>query len=337
MSAAISSAILLLLGTALASGADGAEQSFVGLAMGTSYRVRYVPQSNAPAPKKVQRECTVLLETIESLLSNWRAESEVSRFNAAATTNWIPVSATLAGMVAEARLVSHWTDGAFDITAAPLVELWGFGPDRAVKSPSVGEQLEALPAHTGHDQLDVSLDPPRLRKNTLPLAIDPGGIGKGFAADHLAGLLERHGITNYLVAIAGDQRARGVTGGFRPWRIGIEHARDGSPALAAIIEPGDNAISTSGVYRNRRQSGGETHSHIVDPRSGRPAANTALSVTVVHPRTAIADALATGLMVLGPEEGMERANRHGWVCLFQIADGDAIRIVATDSMRSLMR
>ncbi len=337
MNAAPTNVLLLLLGAVLASGADAAEQSFSGLTMGTSYRVRYVPQSDAPAPAEIQRRCAALLETFESLLSNWRAESEVSRFNAAATTNWIPVSPMFAGMVTDAEIVSRWTDGAFDITAAPLVKLWGFGPDRAVKSPSDGEQFEALPARTGHDHLDVSLDPPRLRKSTLPLAIDPGGIGKGFAADHLAGLLERHGITNYLVAIAGDQLARGVTGRFRPWRVGIEHSRDGSPALAAIIEPGDNAISTSGVYRNRRQSGGISHSHIVDPRSGRPATNTALSVTVVHPRAAIADALATGLMVLGPEEGMERATRHGWVCLFQISDGDSIRIVATESMRGLLR
>ena len=325
---------------ALAAGA--VMQAIRGETMGTTWSVKYFPPaatnfSNAMARGLVQAE----LDRLEAQMSNYRADSVVSRFNACAETNWFPVPIETARVVAEALEISRRTEGAFDITVAPLVRLWGFGPRRRTGVvPTDAAIAEALTrvgwrhlevrgaaASTGasKNERGTANVGAALRKRIVGLEIDLGGIAKGFAAETVSELLRQRGVTNHLFGIGGDLQARGPGPTGNGWRVGIENPLAATNGLARVIALRDAALSTSGNYRNFFTTNGKRYGHIVDPRSGRPVLAGVASVAVVAPRGTHADALATGLFVLGEKHALQFAERDGvavWLML-EGADGRA--------------
>lgn len=259
----------------------------------------------------LQSELQSILDDLESTFSTWRADSQVSRFNASRSTDWFPVSVHMVHIVQVAQEVHRDTAGAFDITIAPLVNLWGFGPAGRIDSLPTDDQIAAARAHVGSDKLSFRVAPPALRKSDPQLQIDLSAIAKGYAADQLAIHLDQLGIRDYLITVGGENRAKG-----RPWRIGIETPTPDVMRIIDTLDLRDAAISTSGDYRNFAQFAGKRFSHQIDPRTARPVTHSVASVTVLNRSGARADALATALFILGPDQGYTTATRLNLPALF---------------------
>lgn len=313
------------------------EASFGGMTMGTRYAVRFLQPSPALAVENVQRGVDALLKKLEAAMSTYRDDSDVCRFSAQRGTNWFAVSADTARAAVEALRVSKLTDGAFDVTVDPLVRLWGFGPQRRTGTVPSAEAVGAARRRVDWRKLDARLDPPALRKSDPDISVDLSGVAKGCAVDAVAAHLESLGIRDWLAGIAGELRARGNSKAGRPWRVGIEKPLDKGRAIARVIELQDCAVSTSGDYRNCFIADGRRYSHVIDPRSGRPVANDVASVGVADASSARADALATALMVLGPDAGYSLAVREGLPCLFIRRGGEGWSEKMTPAFEGLLR
>ena len=302
----------------------------VGETMGTRWSVTLVAPPGELRPGRLQRELQALLDELEARMTTWDAGSELRRFSDGASLDWTPVSLDTATVVAEALRVAALTDGAFDVTVAPLVELWGFGPVETARAPPSAEAIEAARARTGRGSLEVRLDPPALRKARPELALDLSGIAKGYAVDRVASRLETLGVQHYLVEIGGELRARGRNARGEPWRVGVADPDGGEPRLRLALEKG--AAATSGDYRRFIERDGRRFTHVLDPRSGRALERGPASVTVFADSAMTADALATALMVLGPDDGLELARREGLSVLFLVRAEGTLRELASPAL-----
>lgn len=287
-----------------------------GAIMGTTYRVTLPRLPAGIGAETIGRELRQVLERIDTTMSTYRPESELSRFNRAEPGEWVPVSADTSRVAAAAIAMARRTASAFDPTVGPLVDLWGFGPaGPSVRLPAPNA-IAALRNQTGHAALEGRQNPPALRKRREGLRIDFSGIAEGFAVDEMAEALERIGVSHFLVELGGEVRCRGRNPAGRPWTIAIE-----TPNLAAArpqrhIELTDAAISTSGDYRKFFIVGGRRYSHVVDPRTGWPVDHGLASVTVIGGSAMQCDALSTALLVMGPEAGFAFAERRHIAALF---------------------
>ena len=253
------------------------------------------------------------LARVDAEISTWRADSVLARFNVAPAGRWMPVPAGVAALVAEALAISRRSAGAFDVTVAPLVDLWGFGPKPSAAVPA-SAAIESVLARVGHLHLQARLSPPALRKDLPGLALDLSAIGKGHGVDRVAESLAALGCRSYLIDVGGEVRTRGRNPQGRLWRIGVERPDRGSVAQRVLRLSG-MAAATSGDYRNYRIEGGRRLSHVLDPRTGQPVTHGLASVTVVAAGAARADALATAILVLGPEAGFRFAQDQGIAAL----------------------
>ena len=306
-------------------------QSFSGRTMGTTYSVRFHDLPPTADIVAIHEKTQTLLDQLDHAMSTYRGYSEICRFASHRGTNWFDVSTATARVVAESLRISEICDGSFDVTIDPLVRLWGFGPTQKKDQVSSEIDIAAAMRHVDYRKLHVRLDPPAIRKEDPEISIDLSAIAKGYAADAVAELLEKIEITNYLIAIAGENRARGT------WKIGIEKPSDDSRQILQGITVTDCAISTSGDYRNFFVAGGHRYSHEIDPRTGRPVSNNVASVTVIAPAGAMADAMATALMVIGPESGIAIAKNSHIACLFVIRKGDGFDKIATPDFDAMSR
>lgn len=284
-----------------------------GRTMGSTFTVTIADPtaslaSHPPDVDAIAKEIEDALEDIARQMSTYRPDSEISKFNASRSTDPIPVSLAFAKVVAKAVEIYKLSGGRYDVTVAPLVELWGFGPARKRDKPPSEAEIDAAKADVGSDKIQVTLDPPAIRKSVPTVRIDLNSIAPGFAVDLLCEILNRRGLTNYLVDVGGEFRARGRNDKGDVWRVGVERPeRGGSPGrdVQDVVELSDEALATSGDYRNYFEFNGKFYSHTIDPTTGRTAMNELASVTVVAPDCITADGLATAVMALGPEKGGE--------------------------------
>ncbi len=279
--------------------------------MGSRYTVRVVMRpGDEPANDRVRAAIDGELARVDRLFSRWRPESEVSRLGAHASTEPFSVSPETVAVLDLARKVSDLSGGAFDVTVAPLVEAWGFGPGgRPAEVPGVAA-LTALRARVGYRQL--TLDPARrtVTKARPDVGCDLAALAGGWASDRIAAAIAALGHPDVLVDVGGEVTARGRRPDGGPWRVAIEWP-DGARARALVIALEDAAVATAGDYRKAWTDGqGRRRSHIIDPRTGEPVAHGLASASVVDKNGARADALATALLVLGPDEGRALAARE---------------------------
>lgn len=304
----------------LLSACGGPEQkNLSGQTMGTYYSVKYVADSSAPSPEKLQTEIDRLLEEVNNQMSTYRPNSELSRFNQSREVNKpFPVSEATAKVVKEAIRINHVTEGALDVTVGPLVNLWGFGPEGRMTQAPTEEALVKRRAWVGIDKLSVEGN--NLIKSIPELYVDLSSIAKGYGVDVVAGYLARQNIKNYMVDIGGEVRTLGHNGKGTPWRIAIEKPSVGSEikseienemtqSAQEIIAPGNMAVATSGDYRNYFEQNGVRYSHTIDPKTGKPITHNLASITVIAPTCMIADGFSTGIDVLGPDKGMALAEK----------------------------
>jgi FAD:protein FMN transferase len=300
-----------------------------GPTMGTTYTVRVAAPPPAVDPATVRAAIDDVLAQIDRSMSGYRADSEVARFNASASTQWHDVSPELAAVVQTSLDISSACDGVFDITVAPLVAAWGFGPAGEPKVLPGDEQIAQLEAIVGYRKLQVRLDPPSLRKDVAGLSIDLNGIAPGFAVDRLADRLQALRIENFIIDIGGEIRAHGRNARGEPWHIAVEHPVDTGRTPYASVWLDGAAVSTSGEYRSYYERNGRRYSHTIDPRTGRTLDRTPGSVVVVAPLAAQADGWATALNVLGPRDGLALATRLRLPVLFIERAGNEWRSQAT--------
>lgn len=297
---------------------------FRGPTMGTTWSVKVVPGDHPLAPadsKGVDRRIRDDLARINLLMSTWDPESELSRFNRFGETEPFPVAAETFEVFRWSIQMAELTEGALDVTVAPLVEAWGFGAAPEEGSPPDPATLARLQEATGVHHLELDPDGRWVRKLRPDVQVDFSSIAPGYAADLVAGMLaDEFGFTDFLVDVGGELVARGRNDEGQPWQVAIERPDRKGRSRARIVPVTDAAIATSGDYRNYREVDGERVSHIVDPRAARPVTHGLASVTVIDRLAVRADALATGLMVLGPEEGMALARRLDLPVLLLVRD-----------------
>lgn len=300
-----------------------------GVAMGTSFSVKIVASTIAPDTEVLQRQIEDTLAVIEQQMSTYIADSELSLFNARHRLDWFSVSAALCELVAEALAISAATNGAFDITVGPLVNLWGFGPGGIVEQPPDADRIGLLMDRIGYTGLHADCSIPALRKDHPGLYVDLSAFAKGYGVDRLAALLDEKQISNYLVEIGGELRLRGRNAEGKRWAVAIETPARMARGVHAVARLTDVAVATSGDYRNYFEHDGNVYSHTIDPRTGYPIRHNAASVTVVATTAAHADAMATALLVLGPEDGLALAERDGIAALFLARDNGAFAELAS--------
>lgn len=309
-----------------------------GRTMGTSYSIKLVvPAGLGVDLARLHADINARLRTINARMSTYRPDSELSRFNASDSLEWFAVSDELAQLVSRAKAISALSEGAFDVTVAPAVNLWGFGPTPEPSEPPDAATIAAVRARIGDDKLEVRLDPPALRKARADLEVDLSAIAKGYGVDALATLLDAAGIEHYLVEIGGELRARGHKPDHQPWRIAIERPNPLAREVYRVVELRDAAMATSGDYRNFITWDKQLYSHSIDPETARPVEHSLASVSVITEDCARADALATALLVLGPERGMALAEREGLAAFFVTRVGDDYEDAASSAFSALTR
>ncbi|WP_040010957.1 MULTISPECIES: FAD:protein FMN transferase [Cupriavidus] len=300
-----------------------------GATMGTRYTAAYYAPPGMDEAVLAER-LAVAVGAVDAQMSNWKADSDLSRLNRAARGGWVPVSRNLATLLARALKIGSDTHNAFNIGVGDLVDRWGFGPSGMphASHPDLGEAAGASPRQPAGELLEVDVRLCRVRK-LGPVALDLCGIAKGFGVDELGRVLSEHGIESWLVGIDGEMRARGNKPEGTPWAIALEAPDYERRAAMGVIELADAAIATSGDYRRWADADGARISHTMDPRTGAPLAGGMASVTVVAKTCADADAYATALMVLGAQAGPDYARQRGLDALFIVRDGGALRPIGT--------
>ena len=245
-------------------------------------------------------------ERLESLMSVWREGSDIVRLNAAAGRASVVVSPDVMEALRVAREVGDWTNGAFDVTFGALSDVWKFDHDQDNRIPSSDEIRRRLPLVDYRAlELDVTARTAYLTRTGMRAHL--GGIGKGFAVDRAAGILRSRGIGSFMIQFGGDLYVAGARGD-RPWRLGIRDPRGPADASFAAIDLTDASFSTSGDYERFFLHQGRRYHHILDPRTGEPTLG-CRSVTIVAETATLADALSTGVFVLGPDAGMALIER----------------------------
>lgn len=322
---------LLLLGACGAN--DSGQHSFTGHTMGTQFSVKLTTDNVDTAALTEALEAS--LAEVNHMMSTYQPDTEISRFNSSETTEWQEVSQEFCLSVEEALALSAFTNGSFDITVGPLVNLWGFGPDGIVLEPPRDEDIVAMQDAVGYEHLQVNCDTPAVRKANTSIALDMSAFGKGYAVDRIADVLEQRGFENYLVEVGGELRFRGKNAKGENWAIGIEVPKADQRTPYAIIRLTDTAMATSGDYRNFFEADGKLYSHTIDTRTGRPVTHTLASVTVVDDEGARADALATALLVMGPVEGLAFATAQDVAALFLLRTPSGIDELSTPAFEQI--
>ena len=290
--------------------------------MGTSWSIKVVEPMDEDQFATLIKDLSHRLTTLEAMMSTYQNASQISRFNASRSTDWQSVSQEVVAVVAYAQKVSRLTDGAFDITVAPIVELWGFGKTTIERKPT-DQEIKDVSASIGHHHLSFRQDPPALRKNIAELRVDLSAIAKGYAVDELAKILHLAQMKNYLLEVGGELRASGKNHNFEIWKIGVEKPVPGWREVMRAVQLDGSGIATSGDYRNFVEFNDKRYSHEIDPRALHPILYQGGSVTVIAKSTMQADAWATGLFIIGKEKGMQIAKQQGLAVYYieQTADG----------------
>lgn len=297
-------------------------QAIAGQTMGTTYSVKLGPSVNSADLSQAATEIERELESVNAQMSTYLTTSELSRFNQQSTDDWFPVSVQTAEVVELSLQLSQQSDGAFDVTIGPLVDLWGFGATgRHARVPSEAAIRQALQS-VGADKLQVRLSPPALRKTQPDLHVDLSAIAKGHGVDRVAAVLERLQFTSYFVEIGGEVRTKGKKPSGQAWHVGVELPSSSERSIERVLAVTDQALATSGNYRNYFELDGRRYSHTIDPKTGWPTEDSIVSASVLADNCALADGIATAMMSAGFDEGLAMAERQGWAVMLERSTSD---------------
>ena len=307
-----------------------------GRTMGTTYSVKLVDVPKDLDQATLQKAIDARLADINRQMSTYDPASELSRFNRQSGTHWFSVSPALVQVVDEAKRTSRLSDGIFDVTVGPLVDLWGFGPEKTMDPIPSDLRIRQALSLVGFEKLETRDQPPALRKTVAGLRVDLSAIAKGYAVDEVSLLLHRRGLDNHLVEIGGELRGKGHNARRASWRIAVEKPGADFKTAYMAVHLADQGMATSGDYRNFFEKNGRRYSHTIVPTTGKPVIHSLASVTVVAQSCMRADALATALLASGPDQGYALARREGIAALFIERTDQGFHTRATAPMKALM-
>ena len=290
--------------------------SLSGETMGTTYSIKISDYNNSSLSiDQIIAKVDSTLESINLQMSTYISSSEISIFNQKNIENILPSTEFLT-VLEYAHNLSTSTNGLFDITVGPLVQLWGFGKRIDTWAPPKVAQINQLLENIGDDMWDV-VDGKLLKSNSN-IQIDVNAIAKGFSVDVIATLIESFGFINYMVEIGGEVYCAGTNEFGEVWKIGIELPDFDSRILSKIVNLSQVAMATSGDYRNYFFYDGKNYSHIINPKTGKPIKHSLASVTVISKTCMVADGLATALLVMGTEDALDFIERKNEIECFLI-------------------
>ena len=305
--------VLLIVGTVLIIRQQQSMpyQKCSGLIFGTTYHVTYQYDDDLHA------EVVAKLKEVDAALSMFNEQSTISKIN---NNEAVKPDKMFLDVFQLAQQISQDTQGAFDITVAPLVNIWGFGFKHG-QEPTT-HAIDSLRQFVGYQK--VSYNGKTIQKQDPRIMLDCSAIAKGYGTDVVARLLDEKGITNYLVEIGGEVVTRGISEKRVPWKIGVTKPTDDTlhvgNDLQTVLNVTDKAMATSGNYRNFYYKGGRKYAHTIDPKTGRPVQHNILSATVLCNQCAKADAYATAFMVMGLDKAREVLERNPDLMVYFIYD-----------------
>ncbi|XPF94254.1 FAD:protein FMN transferase [Colwellia sp. RE-S-Sl-9] len=300
--------LTLLTGCFPSKNLDKKEVLLQGRTMGTTYNIKVIVENDSIDTQLLQKDIDSALVNVNQEMSTYIPDSELSHFNQLRSSEPVTLSKGLARVIEEAIRLGKLSNGKLDVTVGPLVNLWGFGPEYRLEKVPSDELLEQTKSKVGIE--NIELVDGRLSKKIDELYIDLSTIAKGYGVDLIAELVESRGIHNYLVEIGGEMRLKGFKDTGELWHIAIEKPVTTERAVQQVVVPKNNAVATSGDYRNYFESNGQRFSHIIDPATGKPINHKLVSVTVIHPSSMTADGLSTALMVMGEKEALAFAEEN---------------------------
>jgi thiamine biosynthesis lipoprotein len=286
------------------------EHLIAGRTMGTTYHVKVITgyfQGISGLKEKIDAR----LDEINRSMSTYQKDSEISRFNRFRETGRkFKISNDFFQVMTAGRTIYRLSDGAWDATVNPLLDLWGFGQAAPKNKVPPQNEIDALLPDIGFSNIEI-LAPDFLLKKRATVTIDLSSIAKGYGVDQVADLLRNNGFKNYLVEIGGEIIAAGNRKDGLPWRVGINRPQPDAAfdEVYKVVELRNQAFATSGDYRNFFEAGGVRYSHVIDPRTGYPVSNHVVSVSIITETCTMADGLATAVMVLGADKGLDLINR----------------------------
>lgn len=307
--------VLLIVGTVLiiCQQRSTPYQKSADFIFGTSFHVTY--QCDSDLTESIKTE----LMKVDASLSPFNEESVISAIN---NNKEVRPDQMFIEVFNLAMGISKDTDGAFDITVAPLVNAWGFGFKNG-SQPSK-QQVDSLMQIVGYQK--VRLTDGIVMKHDPRIMLDCSAIAKGYGTDRVAKLLRSRGVENFMVEIGGEIVTRGVNPDRKPWKIGVTKPTDDSlhvgHELQTILNVTNKAMATSGNYRNFYYKGGKKYAHTIDPKTGYPVQHSILSATVITKSCAVADAYATSFMVMGLEKAQKVLERHPELMAYFIYSDD---------------
>jgi len=291
-----------------------------GVTMGKiPYKVIIVADPPQEKLDEIEQAVTAALDSVNELMSTYRSDSDVSRFNTSTSTEWFSVAPETALVVSRSQEISRQTDGAFDITIGPAVNAWKFGPKKGPFKPLSEDEVAKLKELTGYAKLDVRLSPPSLKKSISALEIDLSAIAKGYAVDRVGTAITELDYSRYLVEVGGEIIVSGERSGGGNWIVAIEEpdtdSKRSSTSATRKVSLENLAIATSGDYRNFHQHEGRRYSHTIDPKTCRPVNHFLSSASIAASDCMTADAWATAAMVMGTETAHQIAAANGFSIL----------------------
>jgi len=285
----------------------GQEYTLSGKTMGTYYTIKFIT-AKKPSLPLLQARVDKRLEEINKKLSMYDPKSELSLFNDQKTGTPLKVSSEFYDTMLAAKKLYDMTDGSWDGTVKPLVDLWGFGTKKGMHQIPEPDKISMALSKTGFNHIDIKERHTLLKKADITL--DLGSIAKGYAVDAIAKLFTASGIHDVLVEIGGELYGSGTNKKGNPWSVGISKPdkQFSNHTLFKIIGLNNNAIATSGNYRNFFEIKGKTYSHIINPKTGFPIDNNIVSASVISKDCTFADGLATALMVMDVQKAIFLVN-----------------------------
>ena len=312
-------------------------KSFQGLTMGTSYSIKYIQINSSKSVSDIKNAVDKKLKKVNAIMSTWDSQSDLSKINQAPADKWLTLHPDLSKLIGFAFDLSRKTDGKYDVSSGPLINLWGFGPNGERKIPIDDEIVKAMKI-SGYKKIDLKYKDNKLKKKFQDSYIDLSSIAKGYGVDQAASVLDKFNIKSYMIEIGGEIRTKGKKGKL-PWKIAIESPRkDKSKAFNKILNLTDCTMATSGDYRNYFKVGKTRYSHTIDPETGYPVQNDLVSVSVVTPKSECfkADAWATALMVSGKDKGFELATRFEIPAHFIYIENENLKETSTKLFTTLV-
>jgi thiamine biosynthesis lipoprotein len=293
---------------------------WAGETMGTTWSVKTI-LTHGRDGSGIEAGIRAVLDGVIAQMSNWSQTSELSRFNRAAPDTWVTLPDDCFTVLQAALQVAHDSGGAYDPSAGPLVDLWGFGPAGMRQIAPTPDDVARVRQHCGWQRIETDSGQRRARQPG-GLSLDFCAIAKGFAVDAVSRYLDAQGVPSYLVEIGGELRGQGLKPDGMPWWVELESPVADGNATRTLVALLGVSIATSGDYRRYFEHEGRRYANTIDPRTGYPAAHALASVTVIHRECMMADALSTALTVLGPEAGLAFAKRHALAARFLVRRPD---------------